>query len=276
MNNLLLYCLSLYPNNLNIIKKIGYIPVGLGKENFSDSWETDKIGKNISNKNSYYGEYTFHYRLWKNDIIKKNDIWIGFCQYRKFWLKKKVEKNNLSFFQFNSLILKEIPKKFSNYESILGEEIFINKLKFSKFVKHGFKKIFLNPRLVLNKNKRNLKFHFDMWHGEGNLDKAINLLDKSERSDFQDFVNKKISFNPHNMFICKNKNILFKYYDSVFPWLERCEKIFGFKNLKGYGLQRIYGFLAERYLSYWFKKYTKYTVLPIIFKDISDFNYKNL
>ena len=33
--------------------------------------------------------------------------------------------------------------------------------------------------------------------------------------------------------------------------LERCEEIFGF-NLEGYGKIRIYGFLAERYLSYWF------------------------
>ena len=33
------------------------------------------------------------------------------------------------------------------------------------------------------------------------------------------------------MFICKSKKILKNYYDSVFPWLERCEKDFGFDNL---------------------------------------------
>ena len=70
--------------------------------------------------------------------------------------------------------------------------------------------------------------------------------------------------------------MLFNYYDSLFPWLKRCEKIFGFKNLNGYGLQRIYAFLAERYLSYWFKKYAKCYLLPILFKDINDFSYKNL
>jgi hypothetical protein len=37
-------------------------------------------------------------------------------------------------------------------------------------------------------------------------------------------------------------------------WLDECEKIFGF-NLDGYGKVRIYGFLAERFLPYWFKKY---------------------
>ena len=81
------------------------------------------------------------------------------------------------------------------------------------------------------------------------------------------------SFNPHNMFLCKT-NLLKNYYDTIFPWLEKCEKIFGFSNLKGYGSQRIYGFLAERFLSYWFTKNYKYEELPIIGKDLSD--YKNL
>ena len=42
-------------------------------------------------------------------------------------------------------------------------------------------------------------------------------------------------------------------------------------NLKGYGMKRIYGFLSERYLSYWFQKNTNVVELPIVFKDISDY-----
>ena len=106
-------------------------------------------------------------------------------------------------------------------------------------------------------------------HGEGNLDKAISLLGENDKKDFNYFVNTEVSFNPHNMFICKSKNVLANYYNSIFPWLERCEKEFGFE-LKGYGLKRIYGFLAERYMSYWFKKYTKFKTMPIIFEDISN------
>ena len=80
------------------------------------------------------------------------------------------------------------------------------------------------------------------------------------------------SFHPHNMFICKTE-ILKNYYDVIFPWLKKCENYFGFKNLESYGLKRIYGFLAERFLSFWFTKNYKVKVLPIIFNDIS--NYKN-
>ena len=123
--------------------------------------------------------------------------------------------------------------------------------------------------MLFDKNKRNIKFHFDLMHGDGNLDKAISLLEINDRKDFDYFVNTEVSFNPHNMFICKTKDILNSYYNTIFPWLERCEKKFGF-NLNGYGLKRIYGFLAERFMSYWFKKYTNFSTLPIIFKDIDE------
>ena len=36
--------------------------------------------------------------------------------------------------------------------------------------------------------------------------KANNTL-RAYKSDFKDFVNTEISFNPHKMFICKSKNI---------------------------------------------------------------------
>jgi len=75
-------------------------------------------------------------------------------------------------------------------------------------------------------------------------------------------------FNPQNMFICKSKKILKNYYSTLFPWLERCEKLFGFENLKGFGQIRIYTFLAERFMSYWFQKNAKTKTMPIVFYDI--------
>ena len=46
-------------------------------------------------------------------------------------------------------------------------------------------------------------------------------------------------------------------------------KIFGFDKKKGYDQTRLYAYLAERYLSFWFKKYTKTIEWPWIFKDIN-------
>ena len=40
-------------------------------------------------------------------------------------------------------------------------------------------------------------------------------------------------------------------------------------DLKGYDLTRIYGFLAERFLSYWFTKNAKFKTMNITFFDIN-------
>ena len=266
-----MFCITINNNHCDKIKKLGYLPVGLGTDITNPEFHRDNTQSNIAEKNPFYGEYTYHYWLWKNKKIELQDEWIGFCQYRKFWTKAFKINNNNSLKSLRENILNEIPNELKNFESILGQELFINQLRISKFLKKNFIKILKNPSLLFDKNKRNIKFHFDMMHGEGNLDIAVKLLPENDRDDFYNFVNSKLSFNPHNMFICKSPKTLNEYYNSIFPWLEKCESKFGF-NLEGYGLKRIYGFLAERYMSFWFKKYTKSTTLPIIFKDISELN----
>ena len=268
MKNLQMFCISLEPIHYNFIKELEYIPVGLGEKKFSNLWLSDKSGENISNKNLHYGEYTYHYWIWKNYLNKLEDKWIGFCQYRKFWGQKNYNPEDINLNTLSSQVLKEIPSEYDGYESILGIPIFINQFKSMKFIKKGLKIILKKPNLLFDKEKRNINFHFDLMHGVNNLNKAINLLNKKDQDDFRKFVNTEISFNPHNMFICKSKKKLNDYYENIFPWLEKCEKLFGFENLEGFGKIRIYTFLAERFMSYWFRKYTKSVTMPIIFYDI--------
>ena len=272
MKNLSMYCLTLEPEHEEKIKALTYIPVGLGDKKFSNTTISDKDGENISKKNPYYGEYTFHYWLWKNYLNKIETEWVGFCQYRKFFIEESSNINLSDFNLLNDKVVKDIPNDLNNFDCIMGKQFSVANFKFIKFFKKNPKKIMLSPLVIFQKKKRNIKFHFDIFHGDGNLELAINLLDKDNKSDFTHFVKSKTSFNQHNMFICKKK-LLKNYYDSVFPWLQRCESIFGFSNLKNYGMKRIYGFLAERYLSYWFTKNVRVKEYPIIFKDLSD--YKN-
>ena len=262
-----MFCLSLEPNHYEFIKKLGYVPVGLGNKEFDTNWLTDKSEDNISHKNKNYGEYTYHYWIWKNYLDKLDDGWVGFCQYRKFWSLKEHKIENINFNSLDNQVLKEVPEELKNYDTILGEPMYVNQWRGMKFIKSALKIFIKNPFLVF-KNKRNLNFHFDWMHGENNLRNAIKLLDNKNREDFKKFVDTEVSFNPHNMFICKSKTKLKQYYEILFPWLEKCEKIFGFQNLESYGKMRIYGFLAERFMPYWFKKNTKCTTLPIIFYDI--------
>ncbi len=281
MKNATMYCLCIHNKVLPIIKKLGYVAVGLGNDNFSNEWLRDNTKENISLKNKYYSEYSFHYWFWKNELQKIEDgHWVGFCAYRNYWSNKKDIVNNSNFkiskegvpnlIDFNNtklkdVVLNEIPREWENFDTIIGNHMFINNLKLSKLLKRGLWSLIRNPAALI-KSKRNIRFHFDMWHGNGSLDKAIDLLNDNDREDFRKYTRENTSFSAGNMFVCRSKKIINNYYNSLFPWLERCENIFGF-DLKGYGNIRIYGFLAERYQSFWFNKYTKPLLWPVIFYD---------
>lgn len=70
MKNLSMYCLTMRNADFNIIKSLEYFPVGLGDKIVSKDFLRDNSLDNISSKNYFYGEYTFHYWLWKNALEK--------------------------------------------------------------------------------------------------------------------------------------------------------------------------------------------------------------
>ena len=90
----------------------------------------------------------------------------------------------------------------------------------------------------------------------------LTKLEGSPAYETAKLENKSINFD--------DKDHLFQFDVIDYELGKQTEKEFGF-DLKGYGLKRIYGFLAERFMSFWFKKYTKYKTLPIVFKDLQDF-----
>ena len=251
-------------NYLDIVKKLNYVPVGLKNKNFSNEWITDNSLINISEKNPYYGEYTFYYWYWKNILKKKKkDEWVGFCSYRELWGEHKNIKDKKSI----KSLLKYLPKEWENYESIIGEPIFLKRPKISKILKKGKIALIRNYKEVF-KSKYSIRLQFDMFHGNGVLDKAIELLSDKDKQDFKNYIINNTSYNKGNMFICKSKKIINEYYKTIFEWLNDCEKIFGF-DLDGYGKARVYAFLAERFLPYWFNKYVKTLEWPIIFNDLT-------
>ena len=83
-------------------------------------------------------------------------------------------------------------------------------IKWMKVFKYG-KIAFLRNPLVLFKNKRNIRFQFDMFHGNGVLDKAVELLGDKDKKDFKNYKVNNTSYNQGNMFICKSKEIINEY-----------------------------------------------------------------
>jgi len=266
--NLELFCVT--NKRLRFLEKSSYNLAWVGLDNAPKNYLKCDSKINIFNKEKYYSELTFQYWYWKNMLDLKNKNWIGFCQKRRFWIKKeeiKIDNNK----EISEIILDHPQKEWEDKEAIICEPINVNEIKKLKMIKRGYKSLIKNPLPLFFKSKRTIKFHFDMHHGYGNIDKAIDVLNKNDRSDFREFVNYNYSFNPHIMFISKSK-IMNQWFENLFDWLFECEKIFGFKGLDGYDTTRLYAYLAERYLSFWFRKYTKSLEWKWIFYESKDFN----
>ena len=48
MSSLKMFCLTVNPDHLKIIKELNYLPAGLGEADFSSEWFKDNKGENIS------------------------------------------------------------------------------------------------------------------------------------------------------------------------------------------------------------------------------------
>ena len=274
MNKIKTYCVSnIVSNNLKILN---LNLVGVGKKEFPAEYLNCKTGINIQSKERYYSELTFHYWFWKN-MLENFDTnhWIGFCQKRRFWLKEDSKEIN-NIFDLKENILREIPKKWEHYDAFLCTPIKVSPLKKMKLIKRGWRNLIKDPTILFDTSKQNINLQFDMFHGYGILDRAIDIMKTDHREKFRLFVNSKTEFNPHIMMISKKK-ILNNWFQDLFEWLFNCEKLFGFKNLVGYDSGRLYAYLSERYLSFWFSEFCNSRNNPWIFFDPTDkFNLSNL
>ena len=267
MSNLKIFCVTdkevKFLSNTNY--KIGWV----GKEIPPENYILSNVNDNIFSKEKYYSELTFHYWYWKNLLNLKNDEWIGFCQKRRYWIKKESLNLNIDETNISENIITSVPKEWKGFDAVICEPVSINNVKKIKMIKRGFRSLISNPLIFFNTKKQSINFHFDMHHGYGNLKKAIDVMNDNDREEFREYVNNSYIYNPHIMFIAKSF-IANKWFEDLFTWLFKCEEIFGFENLKGYDTQRLYAYLAERYLSFWFKKYTKFTTWPWKFINLKN------
>ncbi len=202
MNSLNIFCVTDKP--LKHLEGLNLNLAGVGRRQFNQKYITCLNGKNIQKKEKYYSELTFHYWFWKNKLKNyKNKEWIGFCQKRRFWTKNSSKIKNLKDLKKN--IITTPKKNWNKYESIICRPIRVDNPKKMKLIKRGWRNILIDPSIINQRKKQNIKLHFDMHHGFGVLDKAINIMNKKDRESFRIFVNKEIKFNPHLMVISKKK-----------------------------------------------------------------------
>ena len=276
-----IYCITHKP--IKNIEKTGLIPAGVGMNSFPKNYIVENSGDNIANKNFCYSETSFHYWMWKNLLPKIDEgEWIGTCQYRRYFVKKeyadKIKYDDRQQGLYNikdveslrSILQLQPEKEWNNYDVILCKPWNVSKVKKMKLIKRGFKSLLKDPSIFFNKDKQSIKLHFDMNHGHGNLEKAANLLPEKDKKDFMAYVSSKTWLIGHCIFISKNKKLMERFYSDLFSWLSECEKIFGF-NSNSYDTKRIYSFLTERYMPFWFEKYSKVLTWPWVYFDITKY-----
>ena len=192
MSKLQIYCVT--DKEIPFLESGEYKLAAVGGKEFSDKYLKCDYNENIFHKEKNYSELTFHYWFWKNQLQYDNDNdWIGFCQKRRFWLNSRDKKESA---KISDIILSDIPEEWEKYESVLCEPIQLG-TKLSKLIKRGWRNIIKKPSLLFDHRKISIKIQFDLHHGYGVLEKAISVMDKKDKSEFIEFINKNTMYNPH-------------------------------------------------------------------------------
>lgn len=267
-NKIDIYCIT--HKIVPLIEELGLIPFGTGINQYPSSYLKDNSGINIAHKNKNYGDLTFHYWNWKNNKLKDSNKLIGVCDYRRFFIQPNFEnyivKTPLRIDELKKIIIKNSLQEWTNYDVILRKPIDLTNIKFTKLIKKNLIALILNPGIIFFKKYRTIKLQFDTFHERGLLSLAISVLNNDDKKDFTKYCNTRTQLIANSSFICKER-ILYNLYPILFDWLFKCEDMFKNKILEGYGLKRIYTFLAERFIPFWFEKYYKTTTCPWIFYD---------
>ena len=214
MKNLDIYCVT--NKKLDYLEKTSLKLVGVGQEKFPENYIKCDTKENIFYKEKYYSELTFHYWYWKNILPYEKNDWVGFCQKRRFWVKKEYDEKTIFKDNLDEFLLDSIEEKLNIYESFICKPIKVSGAKKIKILKRGWRNLIKDPSILYNSNKETLVLHFDMHHGYGNLQKAILQMDKSDRDEFYNFVKFNSEFNPHIMYISKKSSKSIKYDFSIF------------------------------------------------------------
>jgi len=186
MTKLNIYCVT--NKRVNFLENHAYNLAWVGNETAPINYLKCDNKENIFFKERYYSELTFHYWYWKNLLNVEKNEWVGFCQKRRFWIKPNLEMKNINRENIKEFLITEPSKDWNNHDSIICRPIKISGAKKIKIIKRGWKNLIKDPTILFNKKKENIVLHFDMHHGYGNLDKAIEEIEEQDKNDFKKFV----------------------------------------------------------------------------------------
>lgn len=235
-----------------------FAPLYVGAESQAKSQNDfcDSRGDNISDLNPYFCELTGLYWAWKNWIpgVSADEL-VGFFHYRRFFsLNEKVENfDDGGDWGLDKLLL--LLKNSSNDVILSQQTSFpINQHWFSISKK-------LN-KVKFPWQKLSLMEQYGLEHNLSDIELAIDLLPKLHRFNFEKYLDGK-QFAPYNMFITSAVNAK-NYFEILFPWLFELHKVIELTSRNPYQ-SRVFGFIAERFCSYYFNTFHQPVFVPVSF-----------
>ena len=237
-----------------------YYPLMAGNVmvNSTAPWLGDDTGDNISAKNRYYSELTGIYWAWKNTSFPI----YGFCHYRRFFTCKPISLMDK---------IKQFARHPFNRNKSCGL-IYTSDIEKYKNLIISYEEIeqILAEYDVILPVQRQFKYsteeHYIRYHRKEDLQTVRNIL-KDNYPDFLDSFNKVMSSNTmyaNNMYILKqaDSNSFNSWWFSILFEFEKRTDLSIYQSYQ----QRIFGFMAERLLTVWFRHHSlKIKELPVLY-----------
>lgn len=240
----------------------GVIPVFVGNGECPANWLRDDTSDNIHHKNPHYCELTAQYWVWKNLFPSMDaDQIVGFCHYRRFFVSPGSLEVLGDLRRLDEAYLGELVeyKRLSGAEVILPAAILLDdpslRRKISNIRQQLTKGIF-RPQWI-----RTVFTDYRCVHDGEDLIAAVNLLEDPYRTDFWEYVNRSVKLHACNCYIA-SAEVFSSYFAILFPWLFRCQEVLPIRE-DAYQ-RRVFGFLAERFASFYFSSYHRFSEAPLV------------
>ena len=217
----------------NYSKVIWVGPIGEGKT------INDRGTDSIWRKNSSYCELTALHKIWKS--LAEDELQIGFSHYRRQLLLKKMVNEEKLLGHYSKTAIIPVEKLSSGGIVCLDVDELKNLSEFDVV-------------LPFEENiQESVKKHFLHKHGSKSWDLMIGVLERNGEKEVVDCLlddqNQRSRWG--NLFLL-HKSFLKDFCKWLFPLLEEMER--GAKQVQEFNDERIYGFLAERMFSAYFRR----------------------
>jgi len=214
----------------------------------------DRNGDNISELNPYFCELTAQYWIWKNHFPSKdsNDL-VGFCHYRRFFSFDSTSSTPTELMESGSR--SAINSCLKDVEVILPEGITF------PVKQHWFSWSKKTGKLKFPWGKATLLEQWQTGHQYESLILATEILPKNHKKGFLEHLN-TYELHPYNMYIARVK-VLNEYFSILFPWLFEYKEFLNKSVRSDINQSRLFGFISERFASYYFSRNHKFTTIPV-------------